>query len=153
MKRSRIRDDRSADIPGFCEAPSGRQAIFSEILAFTKAGLPFKPIVKDYREIIMLRKIVITLFIFSLVGCVGIPKNVTPVTSFNLLPSRSKNAYFESYKISAKPREIKACGILQSGRFMSEKGVSGTKLPGSTTLLSEDSVKSALNIPFEATEA
>jgi hypothetical protein len=40
-----------------------------------------------------------------------------------LLPSRSKNAYFESYKISAKPREIKACGILQSGRFMSEKGV------------------------------
>jgi hypothetical protein len=41
-----------------------------------------------------------------------------------LLPSRSKNAYFESYKISAKPREIKACGILQSGRFMSEKGVS-----------------------------
>jgi hypothetical protein len=42
---------------------------------------------------------------------------------FALLPSRSKNAYFESYKISAKPREIKACGILQSGRFMSEKGV------------------------------
>jgi hypothetical protein len=41
----------------------------------------------------------------------------------SLLPSRSKNAYFESYKISAKPREIKACGILQSGRFMSEKGV------------------------------
>jgi hypothetical protein len=41
----------------------------------------------------------------------------------HLLPSRSKNAYFESYKISAKPREIKACGILQSGRFMSEKGV------------------------------
>jgi hypothetical protein len=40
-----------------------------------------------------------------------------------LLPSRSKNAYFESYKISAKPREIKACGILQSGRFISEKGV------------------------------
>jgi hypothetical protein len=47
-----------------------------------------------------------------------------------LLPSRSKNAYFESYKISAKPREIKACGILQSGRFMSEKGVSGNYLLG-----------------------
>jgi hypothetical protein len=45
------------------------------------------------------------------------------IASFDLLPSRSKNAYFESYKISAKPREIKACGILQSGRFMSEKGV------------------------------
>jgi hypothetical protein len=43
----------------------------------------------------------------------------------DILPSRSKNAYFESYKISAKPREIKACGILQSGRFMSEKGVIG----------------------------
>jgi hypothetical protein len=48
--------------------------------------------------------------------------------SGNFLPSRSKNAYFESYKISAKPREIKACGILQSGRFMSEKGVNKHKI-------------------------
>jgi cell filamentation protein len=52
-----------------------------------------------------------------------IPFDKPPYEFGYLLPSRSKNAYFESYKISAKPREIKACGILQSGRFMSEKGV------------------------------
>jgi hypothetical protein len=55
----------------------------------------------------------------------GIRRTNSRILLANLLPSRSKNAYFESYKISAKPREIKACGILQSGRFMSEKGVRG----------------------------
>lgn len=37
-----------------------------------------------YDEIMMMRKVFIALFIFLLVGCIGIPKNIKPVDNFKL---------------------------------------------------------------------